>query len=188
MMNRYVAGAAGGLLATLPMTIGMEAPFRRLPATQQHPLPPRELVDAVADGAAKRHDSGRAYTSLAAHFGYGMLTGALYPLAGRGRLRRHPVLVGSTFGVGIWAASYLGWAPAAGLLAPATRHPRQRRWLMIAVHLVWGAVTGLICRRLSGDPSDLGGSRGADHGLPQRPRDLRFARRERDASAHDLGA
>ncbi|HAE50229.1 MAG: hypothetical protein CMO30_07955 [Tistrella sp.] len=39
----------------------------------------------------------------------------------------------------MWAASYLGWIPAARILKPATRHPWRRNLLMIAAHLVWGA-------------------------------------------------
>jgi len=56
-----------------------------------------------------------------------------------GLQERRSAAAGASFGVGVWAASYLGWIPAVGLLAPATRHPRHRSALMLAAHVVWGA-------------------------------------------------
>jgi hypothetical protein len=36
----------------------------------------------------------------------------------------------------VWFASYLGWVPAVGILAPADLHPLQRSLLMIAALIV----------------------------------------------------
>jgi hypothetical protein len=47
-------------------------------------------------------------------------------------------LVGLTFGLGVWAVSYLGLMPALGLHESATEHLRRRNLLMIAAHAVWG--------------------------------------------------
>ena len=55
---------------------------------------------------------------------------------------------GSMAGVAVWAASYFGWIPAMGVLSPAHRHPPARNALMIAAHLVWGAVTAASYREL----------------------------------------
>src|SRR5687768_4969227 len=80
------------------------------------------------------------------HFGYGALCGALYGLGRkyfsgkRGSL--NSVLVGSSFGLGIWGASYLGWIPAAGLRAAAKNQPSERVGMMILAHLIWGASLG----------------------------------------------
>ena len=41
-----------------------------------------------------------------------------------------------------------GWIPAMGVLSPAHRHPPARNALMIAAHLVWGAVTAASYREL----------------------------------------
>lgn len=57
-------------------------------------------------------------------------------------------LTGAVFGLIVWAGSYLGLLPAMGILAPATRHPVRRTALMIAVHLIWGSVTGWVTDRL----------------------------------------
>ncbi len=61
-----------------------------------------------------------------------------------------PALAGAGFGLAVWAGSYLGWLPAAGILRPATEHPPRRVALMIAAHLVWGASAGLALGALSG--------------------------------------
>jgi hypothetical protein len=45
-------------------------------------------------------------------------------------------MYGNGYGVAIWAASYFGWIPSLQTLSPPHRQPANRRWLMIAVHLV----------------------------------------------------
>jgi uncharacterized membrane protein YagU involved in acid resistance len=55
---------------------------------------------------------------------------------------------GAVAGTAVWLASYMGWIPAVGTLAPATRHPARRNALMIGVHLVWGASTAAAIREL----------------------------------------
>src|SRR5205085_12487971 len=58
------------------------------------------------------------------HLGYGMTFGALY-----GVLRKRPgnvVIDGAALGLVTWAAGYLGWLPATGLMPAVTRQrPRQ---------------------------------------------------------------
>lgn len=149
-MNRYLAGAIGGLLATIPMTIAMEALFRRLPREEQYPLPPREITQDLMLKAGQDHylnEELRTELSLLSHFAYGAFAGSLYPLA----LKRvsSPLLLGSGYGVAIWAGSYFGWIPALKILAPPNRHPARRRKLMIGVHLIWGAGTVWIGERLA---------------------------------------
>jgi hypothetical protein len=169
-LNPYLAGAIGGTLATAPMTVAMELLFRRLPPGQQYPLPPRELTMAIANrtGFAPMMPSERARVgaTLAAHFGYGLFAGALYPLTFFRRQPRHPLLHGSFYGIVVWALSYLGWVPALKILKPANQHPRQRRWLMIVVHLLWGAVTAGVTLALSNNGAQDSG-RSKPHKKPQ---------------------
>lgn len=159
-MNPYLAAALAGVVATVPMTALMSAGHRRLPVDEQYPLPPRELTDEVTrrtDTAQALSEPQTAALSLALHFGYGGVTGALYPLVTKaapdpqalvgGPMRQ--TLFGSAFGVAVWAGSYLGWIPAMGLLGPATVQPPARRRLMVGVHLVWGAATVLVGERLA---------------------------------------
>lgn len=157
-MNPYLAGAVGGTLGTIPMTAVMEVLFRRLPSNLRYPLPPREVTMAVAHRAGlsgQMSEQAPAGTSLAAHFGYGLLTGSLYPLTIR-RRPRHPLLHGSLYGLIVWTLSYFVWIPAFRLLTNPLRHPPPRRRLMIAAHLVWGAALALVTFRLvEAEPSPL---------------------------------
>jgi hypothetical protein len=141
-----VAGGCAGLIATAPMTVVMEAVFRRLPQEQRYPLPPAQITDKVIErGTLGRRLDQPKHTvlTLAAHFGYGAAAGAVCgPLTRRIPLP-HPIsglLVGST----LYAGSYLGWIPAVGILRPATGWPKHRAALMFVAHLVWGATLDLL--------------------------------------------
>ena len=81
------------------------------------------------------------------HFGYGAAAGGVYGLV-RDRLPGGPLVGGVSFGLALWAASYFGWLPAAGLFPPPTREPGRRVGLMIAAHVVWGAATGIVAHGL----------------------------------------
>lgn len=155
-MRDCTRGALAGLLATVPMTLVMTLLFRRLPARQQYPLPPVLITGALAARAGKPLAGPALGTAtLAAHFGYGAATGALYPLLVR---RDWPAgLAGPGYGLAVWSASYLGWIPALRILPPATRHPPRRNALMWVAHLVWGASLAACLavparRRVSGNP------------------------------------
>jgi uncharacterized membrane protein YagU involved in acid resistance len=145
-MNGMLVGAAAGAAATVPMTIVMETLHRQLPGEPPRPLPPREVVDGVAVKAGvhrELNERDMQQLTLAAHFGYGAVCGALFGLVAP---RNVPAAMtaGVMFGVGVWAGSYLGWLPALGVRQPATQDPRARSGLMIAAHIVWGAAAGAI--------------------------------------------
>lgn len=155
-MNRILLGALAGLAATAPMTLAMKLMHEQLPSAEQYPLPPRQVTEGVAEKAGvNRHlgEEGRRAATWVSHFAYGAGCGALYgALSGEGADER-PALAGVGFGLAVWAGSYLGWLPVAGLLSPATEHPPRRNALMIAAHVVWGATTGVVLERLSdGEP------------------------------------
>ena len=136
-MKRVLSPALAGLVGTALMTIAMEMLWRRLPARQQYPLPPREIIEQTLPRALGRDadDDARRRLTLLAHFGFGAAAAVVFASLFRSR---SPVL-GAAYGLLVWAASYLGWIPAFGILRPAHSHPAQRNALMIAVHLVWGA-------------------------------------------------
>jgi hypothetical protein len=143
-------GSLAGAAATAPMTMAMEAMHGALPAREQYPLPPREITEAMTEGAGLRGElgeEGQFALTLAGHFAYGAACGAVYAPLARA-LKPPPVAGGVAFGLAVWAGSYLGWLPAAGILRPATEHPARRNALMIAAHVVWGATTGLLVDRL----------------------------------------
>lgn len=138
-MQRIVSGALAGLAATMAMSMAMSRLHALLHGRERYPLPPREIIEQT--GSADGEENARAGT-LAAHFGFGALVGAIFALLpsrkGGGML----------YGLGVWAFSYLGWIPAAQILAPVWRHPIRRNLLMIAVHLVWGATLAKALREL----------------------------------------
>lgn len=143
-MRAPIAGALAGFLATLPMTAVMSAGRRRLPAAERYPMPPRLITERMTGG----HDGEEAQRRLTAllHYAYGAASGAAYAcLAEPGRTG---AATGTAYGLLVWAGSYLGWIPAAGILHPATRHPRDRVAVMLAAHVVWGGGTGLLTRLL----------------------------------------
>ncbi|WP_051340852.1 hypothetical protein [Azospirillum halopraeferens] len=150
-MNRTAAGAVAGITATVAMTAAMRLMFRALPEHDRYPLPPRLITDRTFGPTglpAAAGERGRRDLALAAHYAYGAATGALYPAVAQ-RIGGPPMASGIGYGLAVWAASYLGWLPAAGILTPATRHPPARNTLMLAAHVVWGAVTGIVAARLA---------------------------------------
>lgn len=150
-MNRILLGALAGLAATAPMSLAMKLMHERLPKDEQYPLPPRAVTMEVAEevGVKEQLDEPeREALTWVSHFAYGAACGALYaPLASRSGLPH--ALTGAAFGVAVWAGSYLGWLPAAGILRPATEHPPRRVALMIAAHVVWGVAAGAVVESLT---------------------------------------
>ncbi len=140
-----LAGALGGLIATVPMSAAMAVMKRLLPWHQRYPLPPHLITMKLARRLGLRKDLDRPERALAAaagHLGYGAGTGILYGLLSS-RLPGPAPLKGIAFALGVWTGSYLGWLPLAGLLNPATEQPTRRNVLMIAAHVVWGTSLGL---------------------------------------------
>ena len=151
-MNRVLLGALAGLAATAPMTLAMKLMHERLPREERYPLPPRQVTEGMAEAVGVNEhldEEGREAATWVSHFAYGTACGALYGALSGGRAPGHPVLAGVGFGVAVWAGSYLGWLPAAGILSPATEHPARRNALMIAAHVVWGAGVGVVLEKLS---------------------------------------
>lgn len=166
-MNGILAGAVAGFLATAPMTAVMSRLFPELPRGDRQPLPPRLVTERILgpygllDGM---DEDRRTDTALAAHYGYGAATGALYPLAAQ-LLGGSTVITGTAYGVAVWTASYLGWIPVSGTLTRATRHSGRRNALMIAAHAVWGGSTAAIVEGLR-RPAGFGASGGAIVPIP----------------------
>jgi uncharacterized membrane protein YagU involved in acid resistance len=151
-MNRILLGALAGLAATAPMTLAMKLMHEQLPRGERYPLPPRQVTEGIAEKAGVNEhldEDEREAATWASHFAYGAACGALYGALSGERADRHAFVAGAGFGAAVWAGSYLGWLPAAGILSPATEHPARRNALMIAAHLVWGATAAVVLEKLS---------------------------------------
>lgn len=155
-------GALAGFTATIPMTIAMEAMHRALPQHERYPLPPREITERITAGTGEKehlNESERFGLTLLSHFTYGAAAGAVYASVAQ-RYQPSPIPGGAAFGLALWAASYLGWLPATGILRPATEHPPRRTALLIAAHLVWGTTIGILVKALDTHPDKPGDSSG----------------------------
>ncbi|HEX8720699.1 MAG TPA: DUF6789 family protein [Pyrinomonadaceae bacterium] len=151
-MNRVLLGALAGLAATAPMTLAMKLMHEQLPREERYPLPPRQVTEGVAEKAGvEQHldEETREAATWVSHFAYGTACGALYGALSGERADGRAALAGVGFGLAVWAGSYLGWLPAAGIISPATEHPARRNALMMAAHVVWGATTGVVLERLA---------------------------------------
>jgi uncharacterized membrane protein YagU involved in acid resistance len=145
-MNNALIGAAVGTVATVPMTVFWEVMHERLPGEPPRPLPPREVAEALAVKAGvsrQMSETQMEWLALAAHFGYGAVTGAIF-----GAIAPHrpsaAVPTGMLFGLGVWTASYLGWMPATGVRHSPKYDLPARTGLIMASHIVWGAAAGLL--------------------------------------------
>jgi uncharacterized membrane protein YagU involved in acid resistance len=97
----------------------------------------------VEDDAFERF---RTVSTYVAHFSFGMLSGSLFGLVERW-LAGPRVVRGATFGILVWAVSYLAVLPGLQILEPATKSPPRRNLLMISAHVVWGAALALLFHR-----------------------------------------
>lgn len=160
-MKSVLEGVVGGIVGTFAMTVAKEQLFPLLDEAERYPLPPREITQDVVERVGDRSPSAAAATTgtIASHLAFGVAAALLFTALGLHR--RRPVAAGAVYGLGVWVISYLGWLPLFGILTPATRHPRRRNALMIAVHLVWGSATGYAAwtirrsRGLYGGPGPL---------------------------------
>jgi uncharacterized membrane protein YagU involved in acid resistance len=139
--NRILTGAIAGIVGTMAMTAVMRRLHSRLSPASRYPLPPREITGQALPSMPRE---ALPAATVFSHFAYGAGAGAV--LAAIDPQPR--VVAGSLYGVTVWSASYLGWIPALRILKPATRHPADRNLLMIAAHVVWGAVTAASVREL----------------------------------------
>ncbi len=142
---KLIQGAAAGLIATVPMTLFMQAVWKRLPAKEQYALPPRQVTRNVIRPRRFYRLSREKQTmlTLVLHFLFGAATGSVYGVVEE-TIPLQKALKGSLAGLVVWAGSYLGWIPVFGILPPATEHPWRRNMMMIAAHLVWGSVLGVL--------------------------------------------
>ena len=156
-MNKFRSGAWAGLLATGPMTLGFFAFQDSMPKSERSPLPPATLTKQIIG-------SNNPDITMASHFGYGLATGVLYSLFTK-RDTAHPLLRGTTFGLGVWAASYLGWIPMFGLRARAPNLTPERNAMMIVSHAIWGLALGMADYHLQKSGNEmLKGNRKAPEG------------------------
>ena len=140
---RLVAlGAVSGAFATGAMSAVMLA-ARRVGLMSE--LPPHEIASRGVDRApgVDADADERRGLGWVTHFVFGAAAGALYALLRNVVRTPGPAwLHGAGYALGIWFVSYMGWAPALGLMPRADRDEPGRQPAMVVAHLVFGAVLG----------------------------------------------
>lgn len=142
MLASLVRGAVAGTAATAAMS-GLMLGSRRLGFSERQA--PEEVVRRAGDlvGAEPQGRTADALASLA-HLGFGAGCGALHALLPR--VGPAPAR-GAALGLVVYAASYEGWVPAMGAMPPAHRDARDRQAVLLAAHVVYGLVLGVLEER-----------------------------------------
>lgn len=153
---KLIQGAGAGLVATLPMTLFMRSAWKHLPASEQYPLPPRQITKRVIGLRNFWRLSGDEQTGLTLlfHFLFGAAAGSVYGMVEE-KIPVNPAIKGPLAGMAVWTGSYLGWVPALGILPPATEHPWRRNLMMIVAHLIWGMTLGALARVMDMEKTDI---------------------------------
>ena len=154
LAERTLTGAAAGVVATGVLQRLRTAIAARFPDTTP---PLRQEAGEFIVGQVERRLPKRvqraiperaeqlAAASLA--LGYGVTFGALYGLA---RKRPGRVLTdGAALGLVTWAAGYLGWLPATGLMPPITKQKPAQVVTPILQHVLFGIVAVAVVRGVS---------------------------------------
>lgn len=139
-------GAVAGLLATVPMTAAMLV-FGALPQRRKRePFPPHQVTAGMTGslGIWQHADDAQRYAlTLISHFGYGALAGAIYGAVVPSQSRRGTGR-GVAYALLVWSSAYAGWLPALDIVPPPWREHPSRTLQLVAAHVVWGAVLGLL--------------------------------------------
>lgn len=148
-MNAIGRGALGGLAGTAVMSATMAVD--RLLGWMTGEVPPRKIARRAEEAAGiAQHLTGPAFEAswIVQHFAYGAAAGVGYELL-RSRLRMpEPVPAGPVYGAALFAVSYGGWVPAAGLYPPPWEDRPERYGMTLVHHLVYGTALAAACRRL----------------------------------------
>jgi uncharacterized membrane protein YagU involved in acid resistance len=149
-----VGGVAGGTVGAALMLPLFEGAKRAglVPET-----PPKRVVDRAAETAAEATEAGgpveegeRTAAAAGSHLLYGAAAGALYGLI-QDELRLPAALAGPVYGLVVWAAGYLGWMPASGVLPQPWRQQAGEALVPVVAHVVYGATLGAVERVIRRD-------------------------------------
>lgn len=149
LASRIATGAAAGLGGTIALRGIMAANQKLLPETTP-PIrgDPAEFMVQQArtilrPGPRARIPGGlQTAVEKALGPGYGMTFGLLYGVLARQHQR---ILAGGALlGLAAWAAGYLGWLPATGLMPPVTRQRRGQVVAPLVNHLLFGIGTAAL--------------------------------------------
>ncbi len=145
-------GAIGGAIGTVGMSALMLAAGKAGLMGEQ---PPDKIAGAALDALGVHEPDAKAQDAMATalHFAFGTGSGVLFGVLHRRLPFRVPgALHGMLFAAIIWAASYQGWIPGLDIMPPASEDRPDRRRVMLLVHLVYGAILGIVVARRQPSP------------------------------------
>lgn len=152
LMGRAVRGAMGGAAGTVALTV-LRQTLKHMGLV--HTSAPEQVVARLEELRVVHEWSPAAQRALsvAAHFAYGVGTGAFFGMLRRDRGGKvEEAAVGSALGILSWGAGWSTWLPLAGVHEPPWR---QRTWkvlLPVLDHAAFGVVWGLLYRALAREP------------------------------------
>lgn len=147
-------GFWSGLLATSAMTIYMFKNQQKLKESQKSPLPPSSLISQSSRRIGVEQmlsQSQRENSSLLSHFGYGIFCAGIYTYLqqkSKQDSEANDVVKGASYGLGVWALSYLLLTPSLKMRANAYNMPASRNLMMVMAHLIWGTTLAYTEREL----------------------------------------
>jgi uncharacterized membrane protein YagU involved in acid resistance len=140
-MNALLRGALAGAAATVPMSAVMLGLRKRMGEQ-----PPDVITTQAAHAVGKEPTENQADAlASVAHVVFGAVSGAAYAALPKWG---PPPLRGVLTGLAIWASAYQGVVPALRIMPPASEDQPKRPAVMIAAHVVYGAVLGTLEQRL----------------------------------------
>jgi len=145
-----IRGAAAGFVATFPMTATMQGLRAVLPKEQAREAPPREVIDRTVTKGTNGNSAAvgereRDVATTVAHFAFGAAAGMLYGIAHKSQ--RATLMTGIMYGLSVWALAYGVVLPSLGLHRAAQDDTEDRNQVLIASHVVWGAVLGYLTKK-----------------------------------------
>lgn len=153
VFKRAASGMAAGLAGTLVIqalqAAGQKAIPARMPPLREHPgefmvhQAEKLLPSGIREKVPRSLEKGAAGLL---GVGYGLTFGTLFEFLHR--RRGNLFLEGTGLGVICWAAGYLGWLPASGIMPPVYRQKPGQVAGSIASHLAFGLSTVGVLRYL----------------------------------------
>ncbi len=142
-MNSLISGAVAGLVGTTAMTAAIFA-LKKAGMAPGEPAP-KEITENLEEKLGVRSylpEPAFEASWVMLHFGYGTMSGVVYALAQKALNRERPFLIGSLFGILLWAVGYCVWLPLLGLYPPPTRLSKRKVGAeLITTHLIYGTST-----------------------------------------------
>jgi hypothetical protein len=148
-MATLAEGALGGVAATWLLRQGLKR-SNKLPEALQPPAPRREPGDFVVSQAerlvGKLPERVRGRVAGGLSWAYGVSGPVALALLARPLKLERPrraLVAGALMGAAVFAAGYLGWMRAAGLIAPLKRHGLTRHAATLGNHVAYGMAAAL---------------------------------------------